>query len=153
MNPITIQAIVNAPIQQVRDKRNNPADIMQRNYAWDDRHCPASTNDLQVGGKFCATMAAKDGSMSFDYSGYYTLIENLSKLEYTLGEFPKHNVPAGRKVSVLFESIDDNTTKVTETFDPENENPIEMQQAWRQMILDNFKKHAEKSEEINDSTW
>jgi hypothetical protein len=31
-----------------------------------------------------------------------------------------------------------------ETFDAENENPIEMQETGWQMILDNFKKYAEK---------
>ena len=34
-------------------------------------------------------------------------------------------------------------TKVVETFDPESENPIEMQRGGWQAILDNFEKYAE----------
>jgi hypothetical protein len=36
-----------------------------------------------------------------------------------------------------------NETIVTETFDPENENPSEIQKAGWQAILDNFKKYVE----------
>jgi hypothetical protein len=35
------------------------------------------------------------------------------------------------------------STKVVETFDPEQENPAEMQREGWQSILDNFKKHVE----------
>jgi hypothetical protein len=48
----------------------------------------------------------------------------------------------GRKVSVLFESIGDETA-VTETFDPEDTNSIELQKAGWQAILNNFKNYAE----------
>jgi hypothetical protein len=36
-------------------------------------------------------------------------------------------------------------TKVTEQFEPENQNPEDMQQAGWQMILDNFKSYAESA--------
>ena len=48
----------------------------------------------------------------------------------------------GRQVEILFET-DGTSTRITETFDPENENPAEMQRTGWQAILDNFKKHAE----------
>jgi hypothetical protein len=51
-------------------------------------------------------------------------------------------MPDNRKVEITFLS-NGSTTEVIETFDPENEHPIEMQQAGWQMILDNFKKHVE----------
>jgi hypothetical protein len=35
------------------------------------------------------------------------------------------------------------STKITTTFDAENENPIELQKAGWQAILNNFKKYAE----------
>lgn len=134
MNPITIQAIVNVPIQQVRDKRNNPIDIMQRNYAWDDRHCPASTNDLQVGGKFCATMAAKDGSMSFDFGGVYDDVVEHQHIAYTMGD--------GRTCDITF-TANGNQTHVSETFEMESMNPEEMQRGGWQAILDSFKNYTE----------
>jgi hypothetical protein len=43
---------------------------------------------------------------------------------------------------IVFETTGDTTT-ITETFDAENENPVEMQRAGWQAILDNFKKYTE----------
>ena len=48
----------------------------------------------------------------------------------------------GRKVKVTFEGKG-NETKVVETFDAEDQNPLEMQQGGWQAILDNFKKYTE----------
>jgi hypothetical protein len=47
-----------------------------------------------------------------------------------------------RKMKVEFIAIG-NTTEVIEMFEPESENPLEMQQIGWQMILDNFKKYCE----------
>jgi hypothetical protein len=79
-------------------------------------------------------MAAKDGSVSFDFGGIYTNVEKYKTIEYVMSD--------GRKVKIEFSNQDDET-KVTETFDPENTNPIEMQRGGWQAILDNFKKHVE----------
>lgn len=67
----------------------------------------------------------------------------MSRIEYTMGAFEKHFVPAGRKCTVTFEELSPSSTLVTETFDPEEINAIEMQKAGRQAILDNFKKYTE----------
>jgi hypothetical protein len=48
----------------------------------------------------------------------------------------------GRKMSLMFESVGDETT-VTETFDPEDTNPVELQKEGWQAILDNFKRYTE----------
>ena len=48
----------------------------------------------------------------------------------------------GRKVVVNFTKVGDQT-KVIETFDAEETNPIEMQRGGWQAILDNFKKYVE----------
>jgi uncharacterized protein YndB with AHSA1/START domain len=53
------------------------------------------------------------------------------------------NEKSARKVSVSFFSADDKTTKIVETFDPEAQNPEEMQRAGWQAILDNFKHYVE----------
>jgi hypothetical protein len=57
-----------------------------------------------------------------------------SLIEYSLG--------TGRKVKVSFSS-QGNETLVTETFDPENIHPIDLQKAGWQAILNNFKKYSE----------
>lgn len=134
MTPITVKATINAPIEKVWERWTTPEHITKWAFASDDWHAPSATNDLRPGGAFSSRMEAKDGSMGFDFGGIYDTVKTNELIEYTLGD--------GRKVSIEFESNGD-VTMVTETFDPERENPVEMQQAGWQMILDNFKKHAE----------
>jgi len=79
-------------------------------------------------------MEAKDGSVGFDFSGKFTDIIPHSKIAFELDD--------GRTVSVEFLQ-DGGKTRVTETFEPENENPAELQRSGWQAILDNYKKCAE----------
>ena len=109
---------------------------MEWNHASDDWHCPAATNDLTVGGTFSSTMSANDGSVSFDFEGTYTDIVEHERIEYSLAD--------DRHISVTFEEEGD-TIRVTEVFDAEGENPVEMQQAGWQAILDNFRDYSEAS--------
>jgi len=134
MTQLTVTATINAPLANVWEKWTTPADIMQWNFASDDRECPAAENNLVIAGTFKARMAAKDGSAAFDFEGIYTDIIENSLIAYKLED--------DRKVSITF-AENNGQTVVTETFDPENENPLEMQQAGRQAILDNFKKYVE----------
>jgi uncharacterized protein YndB with AHSA1/START domain len=131
---VTVAATVNASVQKVWEFWNNPEHITKWAQASDDWHAPYADNDPRTGGTFKTTMAAKDGSFSFDFGGTYTNVQDNSLIEYTMDD--------SRKVSVVFESID-GITKITETFDPESTNPIEMQRGGWQAILDNFKKYAE----------
>jgi uncharacterized protein YndB with AHSA1/START domain len=133
---ITVQATVNAPIEKVWKFWNEPKHITQWAFASPDWHAPKAENDLRVDGTFSTTMAAKDGSFSFDFGGMYTKVENHKAIEYTLGD--------GRKVKISF-SAEGNQTNVVETFDPEDQNPEEMQRDGWQAILDNFKAYTEKN--------
>lgn len=139
MTKLTVTTSVYAPLGKVRDARTQPQHITQRNHASDDRHCPAATNDLRVGGTFSYKMAAKDGSFAFDYAGIYKQLEDKKLIEYTLGEV----IDAGRNVSVFFVDENCGTVKITETFDAEEVHSLELQQQGRQSILDNFKKYVE----------
>jgi uncharacterized protein YndB with AHSA1/START domain len=131
---ITVEALIKAPIEKVWSSWTEPKHITKWNQASDDWHSPHAENDLRTGGKFKTTMAAKDGSMSFDFEGVYTNVQQNKLIEYAMAD--------GRKVSVVF-SQNGNQTKVIETFDPESENPIEMQRGGWQAILDSFKKYTE----------
>ncbi len=133
-NTITVEAVVNAPIEKVWSCWTEPKHITQWCQASDDWHAPHAENDVRIDGKFSTTMAAKDGSFSFDFGGVYTNVELFDRLEYTLGD--------DRKVSILF-TADGSATKIVETFEPESENSLELQQAGWQAILDNFKKYTE----------
>lgn len=132
---ITVKNTVNAPIEKVWEYWTKEEHVKNWNFAAADWHCPNATNDLQVGGEFHYTMAAKDNSFSFDYWGTYQKIEINKQLDFVLGD--------GRKVVVSFESANHGTI-VTEEFEPEQQNPPERQQTGWQMILDNFKKYVEQ---------
>lgn len=133
---ITIETTVNAPIEKVWNYWSEPKHIMKWSHASDDWHTPASQNDLRTGGKFSSTMAAKDGSMSFDFGGEYTLVKDHEQINYTMGD--------GRKVTNHF-SKNGNGVKIVQSFEAENSNPVEMQRGGWQAILDNFKKYTENN--------
>jgi uncharacterized protein YndB with AHSA1/START domain len=132
--PITITALINAPISKVWEYYNAPEHVVKWAFASDDWHAPSAESDLRVGGKFTTTMAAKDGSFSFDFGGEYTDVREEEFLAYAMAD--------GRNVSVAFESEGEGT-RLTTIFDPESTNPIEMQREGWQAILNNFKKHVE----------
>lgn len=134
--PITIETTVNAPLEKVWQCWNAPEHLTKWAFAADSWHCPWAENDLKVGGKFTTRMEAKDGSMGFDFSGIYDEVQENELISYSLAD--------GRRVKIIF-IAHGNETKVIETFDPENENPIEMQRGGWQAILDNFKKYTEAS--------
>ena len=131
---VTVETTVAAPIKKVWQLWTMPEHIIQWNNASDDWHTPHAENDLRVGGKFLSRMEAKDGSFGFEFDGVYSEVVENQRLAYTLDD--------ERKVNITFSSQADGT-KIIEVFEPENENPIELQQGGWQAILNNFKKYAE----------
>ncbi len=131
---ITVETIVNAPVEKVWKYFTEPEHIEKWNNASDDWHTPHAENDLKVGGKFTSRMEAKDGSFGFDFGGVYDEIKENELIAYTLGD--------GRKVEIKF-SVEGSSTKVVEIFEAEGTNPIEMQKGGWQAILNSFKKHTE----------
>ena len=132
---ITVENTVNAPVAKSWELWTNPNDITQWNHASDDWHSPYAENDVRPGGRFLFRMAAKDGSFSFDFSGTYDEVKPNQFLSYTIDD--------GRKVEVHFTPTG-NQTRIVETFEAEDTNPVDMQRGGWQAILDNFKKYAEK---------
>lgn len=130
---ITVEAVVNAPVEKTWEAYTNPEHITQWNHASDDWHCPSATNDVRTGGAFSIRMEAKDGSAGFDFAGTYDEVVPQQKISYTFG---------GRKAEINFQP-EGEATRVSVSFDPEEENPLEMQRAGWQAILENFKKHTE----------
>ena len=134
MNKINVVANIKAPLKMVWKCWTDPSHVINWNFASNDWHCPSAENTLSVGGEFHYIMAAKDESFSFDFWGKFVHIEEERLIEIMLGD--------GRKMSLMFESVGDET-RVTETFDPEDTNPLELQKAGWQAILDNFKRYTE----------
>ncbi len=135
-NSLIVETSILAPVEVVWQYFTDPEHVKNWNNASPDWHTPKAENDLVVGGKFTYTMAAKDGSFSFDFWGIYDVIKENELLQYTLGD--------NRKVSVEFYSVGDDS-KIIETFDAETQNSLELQKAGWQAILDNFKKYVEEN--------
>ena len=133
---ITVSVKIDASVEKVWNYFTQPKHIVNWNFANDDWHSPSAENDLTVNGLFKYNMAAKDGSFSFDFWGNYTQIETHKTIAYTMGD--------GRK-AILHFTENDNQTEVIEIFEPEGQNPEEMQQMGWQAILNNFKKYVEQN--------
>ncbi len=134
MQTVTISALINAPIEQVWKAWTTPEDIENWNASSPDWYCPKAINDLHVGGKFVYTMAARDGSFSFDFEGIYTGISEPKYIEY--------NINDGRQVTIHFAKAEIGTT-VIETFEIEDTHSEEEQRSGWQSILDNFQQYIE----------
>ena len=135
MEPIIINTTINAPIHKVWDYFTQPENVLNWNFAHESWECTKATNQLEVGGEFHYWMQAKDKSVGFDFWGTYTEIVFPYKIFSFLGD--------GRKLEVIFNKIDENTTEIFERFEPEAINSLELQEQGWQNILENFKKFAE----------
>jgi uncharacterized protein YndB with AHSA1/START domain len=133
---ITVENTIHAPVQKVWEYWTKPEHITQWNNASEDWHTPRAENDLRTGGRFVSRMEAKDGSMGFDFGGVYDSVKPNEYIEYTMDD--------SRKVKINFASLDSGT-KVTESFEAEDMNSLELQKMGWQSILDNFKKYTEGS--------
>jgi uncharacterized protein YndB with AHSA1/START domain len=130
---ITVETVVDADVEKVWELFTNPKHITNWYFASDDWEAPYAENDLRVGGTFKTTMAAKDGSMGFDFGGTYSLVKPLETIAYTLGD--------GRKVTTTF-TRHAAGTKLVQTFEAEQVNPPDVQKNGWQAILHNFKKYS-----------
>ena len=130
---ISVETSVTAPIDRVWSAYITPDDIVQWNSASEDWHTTTSKVDLRVGGVFSSRMEAKDGSAGFDFAGTYTKILPMNLIEYTFGD----------RTGVVEFIPENGSVKVRVTFDAEAENPVEMQRAGWQAIIDSFARHVE----------
>lgn len=131
---ITVEATVNALVENVWKLWTSPEHIIKWNQASNDWHTTKAENDLKHGGSFMNRMEATDGSFGFDFKGTYDTVKPNEQLSYVLED--------GRKVKVIFEAFG-SITKITEIFEAENENSTDMQKNGWQAILESFKKYAE----------
>ena len=131
---ITVSIDVQGDIHQVWHCWVSPEHITNWYYASDEWHAPRAKNNLEEGGSFSTRMESKDGTMGFDFNGVYDKIIENKSIAYTLEDH--------RKVKIDF-SYKNGVTTVTETFEAETENPLEMQESGWEAILINFKIYTE----------
>ncbi|QBF32638.1 SRPBCC domain-containing protein [Thalassococcus sp. S3] len=128
-NKITIETHVVVSPEVAWDAFTSPASITQWNFASPEWCCPSAEVDLRKGGKYTARMEARDGSMGFDFSGTYDLVDPPSALILRLDD--------GRLAHTTFEP-DMGGTRVRTVFDPDSAHPAEMQKEGWQAILDTY---------------
>lgn len=133
---ITVSTSVNAKPEKVWKYWTEPQHITQWCTASADWHTPRAENDVTEGGRFVTRMEAKDGSMGFDFGGTNNIVREREYLSYTMDD--------GRTAEVIFTPVGSHV-EITETFEAEDVNPVEMQRSGWQAILDNFKKHTEEN--------
>jgi uncharacterized protein YndB with AHSA1/START domain len=130
---ITVEKLVNAPIEEVWRAWTTPDDIKQWNAASADWHTTKASVDLRVGGAFSSRMEAKDGSMGFDFAGTYTKVVKHKLIECSFGD----------RVLVVEFAAGKNGVTVRETFDAESTHSVDQQRDGWQAILNNFARHVE----------
>ncbi len=131
---VTITTDVAAPPARVWECYTAPKHITGWNFASDDWCCRSAENDLRIGGTYKARMEAKDGSFGFDFESIYEGLEPGRLIDLKMAD--------GRSARTTFEPISTGT-RVTTTFDAEDQNDVEMQRGGWQAILNNFKAYAE----------
>ncbi len=131
---LTVSVTIKSEISKIWDFFTNPIHITNWYFASTDWHCPSALNDITENGKFNFRMEAKDESFGFDLEGTYSKVELHKEINYFLAD--------ERKVFVTF-TQNENTVTIMETFYPEAENSIQLQEAGWQAILNNFKKYTE----------
>ena len=133
---IHIETVIQAPLQKVWDFYNDPEAITKWNQASPDWHCPSSSNDLRIGGRFRNRMEGKDGSFGFDFEGEYLDVIPNQKILYKMDD--------DREVHINFQDQSDKTIVLID-FEAEDINPIEMQKDGWQAILNSFKNYTENN--------
>ncbi len=136
MPKIKINTLINATIDEVWKKYTEPLHIVHWNYASPDWHCLKVANNVTVGGIYSTRMETKDGSMGFNFVGTYIDVIPNKAFTYTLTD--------NRKVQVLFHT-NETITELVVLFDPDPENPVELQRNGWQAIHNNFKEYVENT--------
>ena len=118
MEKISVQGHTRLGIQLAWEAWTKPEHVVNWTFASPDWHSPQASSDLKEGGRFLTRMEAKDGSTGFDFEGTFLQVKEPFLLEYRMDD--------GREALITFESSPDGTL-VSETFDPEDIHPPEMQ--------------------------
>lgn len=129
------EVFINASIEKVWPLWIEPIHIKNWNIISNEWHTPVAKNDFRVGGKLYLKMEALDKSDGFDYECIYDNIIPFKEISHVGAD--------GRKTTLTFEQTDEGV-KLTELFEPENHTPLDVQEAFCQSILENFKRYVEK---------
>lgn len=137
METIKIDITILEPVEKVWDYFNDTQHVKNWYFADETWYCKSAENNVVTGGRFDYRLESKKENFGFNFSGIYDEVTKYSSIKSRLDD--------GRKVLVEFEKIDANTTKVIETFEPEDDNLLDMQRQGWYAILNNFHKYVENN--------
>jgi uncharacterized protein YndB with AHSA1/START domain len=132
---LTASVEVYASKEKVWQMWATPQHIMQWNNISDEWHTPYVENNLEPQGRFLFRMGLKHGSVGFDYKGRYDEVTPYEKISILLDD--------GRTSTITFSGS--NPVLITERFDPDGNEPVDMQRDFCQAILNSFKKYTENA--------
>ena len=131
---IKVDVLVNTSLEETWKCFTQPEPIVNWNAASEDWCCPSAHSDLKAGGSFSYRMEARDGSMGFDFSGKFNEVDFQRHILILLDD--------NRSLEVWFEAVDGGI-RLTEEFEAENMNPVELQQQGWQAILNAYKNYCQ----------
>lgn len=141
---ITIERMIDAPIQRVFEAFVTPEDLVKWHNAGEGWQTPYAEVDAQVGGKITIGYADPEGKVVFDFTAYITELECPTRLAYRLG---MEEVIAGddRMVTIDFTKVGFGTKVVLE-LEIEMINDIELQRHGWTAHIDHLQALLEKTE-------
>jgi uncharacterized protein YndB with AHSA1/START domain len=145
MEPITIQATIQAKKDKVWDYYTEHKHITKWKFESDDWTCPSATNHLMVGGKYSARMEAKDGSFGFDFEGVYDEVVIGEKFDLTFMDSRKMAVvfSDNENTWVSLSGLADNFEKAATLFEKLLSNPVVEESVLKSLVADLQKERAD----------
>lgn len=137
---ISVQTTINGAIDKVWEFWTLPEHIVKWNFPSEDWQTTSAENEVKLQGKFKYTMKEKKGSGGFDFEGIYTDVKVFSLIEYKLFD--------NRTGSIRFEE-NNGIVNLTEIFEPNSQDPEDLQRQWCQAVINNFKDYVELNKNNN----
>lgn len=131
---LEVSVQIAAPLSEVWNKWIQAEHVVNWNFAHESWCCPKAEVDFRVGGASNYRMEAKDGSFGFDLKATF--------LDLQFPSYIASQLEDGRGVEVQFIE-GENGVLLKQRFEPESENPLDLQQQGWQAILNQFKFYCE----------
>jgi len=129
-----VTTTVQATPSEAWERLFGPEHLVQWYFAHESWCCPSASFDPVAGGSFSIRMEARDGSFGFDFAGDVLEADRPLRLVARLGD--------GRSMEIQLSETPEGT-RVDEWFEPEAENPLDIQQGGWQAILSQFKTYSD----------
>lgn len=130
------ETTIDLPVEKVWELWTNAEHIPNWNNVSEEWVTRWAENDATKGGKFFFRMETRDGTQGFDYRGEYMNVIQYKVLESVLDD--------GRKDKVEFMS-NGRHTRLLQTFEANDTDPVEMQQHFCQAVVESFKHYAKST--------